>query len=91
MFATLLPQPDSPTIPSVSPFSDGERSAVDRLDHSVVGVEVDLQVLDLEQDSLVPNPRVEVRVGDVDDQVADDDEERAEQGDSLDHGQVGAS
>ena len=49
MFATLLPQPDSPTIPSVSPLLDGERGPVDRLDDAVVGVEVDLQVLNLKQ------------------------------------------
>ena len=45
---TLLPDPDSPTTPSVSPGWT-ERDAVDGLDHAVVGREVDLQVLDLEQ------------------------------------------
>ena len=36
---TLLPEPDSPTIPSVLPAVDRERDAVDRLDEAVLGVE----------------------------------------------------
>ena len=39
---TLLPDPDSPTIPSVSPGWIDVRDAVDRLDDAVVGLEVDL-------------------------------------------------
>ncbi len=34
---TLLPQPDSPTIPSVSPGADRERDAVDCVDRSAIG------------------------------------------------------
>ena len=46
---TVLPQPDSPTTPSVSPRSMREVDAVDRLHHAVVGGEVGLQAPDLEQ------------------------------------------
>ncbi len=49
MLATLLPQPDSPTMPSVLPLLDRERDAVHGLDHAVLGLEVDPQVLYLEQ------------------------------------------
>ena len=45
---TLLPQPDSPTRPSVSPRRDREVDAVDRPHHAVAGEEVGLQPLDLE-------------------------------------------
>ena len=44
---TLLPQPDSPTTPSVSPRLDGERHAVDGPHHAVARVEMRLQVVDL--------------------------------------------
>ena len=47
MFATLLPEPDSPTMPEHLAALDLEREAVDRLDDALVGLEVDLQVLDL--------------------------------------------
>ena len=59
-----------------------ERDAVDGLDEAVLGREVDLEVLHLEQrlalHSRVPHPRVEEGVDDVDDEVRDDDEEAAE-------------
>ncbi len=45
---TDLPEPDSPTMPSVWPAVDRVGEPVDGLDDAVVGVEVDLQVLDLE-------------------------------------------
>ena len=45
---TLLPQPDSPTIASVSPRAEREGHAVDGLDEAAARVEVGLQVLDLE-------------------------------------------
>ena len=49
MFATLLPEPDSPTIPSISPSrTSSERPSTALTTPSSV-VEVDLQVLDLEQ------------------------------------------
>ena len=43
---TLLPQPDSPTIPSVSPGAIVERDAVDGVDRAAVGPELDAQVVD---------------------------------------------
>ena len=46
---TVLPQPDSPTTPSVSPRVDGEVDAVDGVQPAVVGGEVGLQAVDLEQ------------------------------------------
>ena len=49
MLATLLPQPDSPTIPSVSPGSTANETPSTALTTPVVGVEVDPQVVDLEQ------------------------------------------
>ena len=46
---TLLPEPDSPTMPSVLPSLDRERDAVDRLHDAVVRLEVGLEVVDLEE------------------------------------------
>ena len=46
---TLLPQPDSPTIASVSPGIDVEAHAVDRAHDAVARVEVRLQVVDAQQ------------------------------------------
>ena len=67
---TDLPDPDSPTIPNVCAAIDGVGDAVDGPDEAVLGLEVDLEVLDLEQRShLVPHPRVDERVQDVDDQA----------------------
>ena len=52
----VLPQPDSPTSPSVLPARDRERHAVDRLhvrddalEHALVDREVDLEVLHLKE------------------------------------------
>ena len=46
---TLLPQPDSPTMPSVRPASTVKLDAVDRGELAVVGREVGAQVAHLEQ------------------------------------------
>ena len=46
---TLLPDPDSPTMPSVSPGWIVYEIAVDGLHDAVVGREMDRQVLDLQQ------------------------------------------
>ena len=46
---TLLPQPDSPTIPSVSPRAIVERDAVDGVDRAPRGPELDPQAVDGEQ------------------------------------------
>ena len=45
----LLPQPDSPTIASVSPEATLEVDAVHRLDDALPRIEPGAQVLDLEQ------------------------------------------
>ena len=49
MLATLLPRPGLADDPERLAALDAERDAVDRLDDAVVGLEVDLEVLDLEQ------------------------------------------
>ncbi len=49
---TLLPEPDSPTMPSTSPGLERERDAVDRAHDAVLGAERDAQVAYLEQRSL---------------------------------------
>ena len=49
---TVLPQPDSPTTPSVSPRLDRQIDAVDRAHHAVIGREMRLEPADFEQRSL---------------------------------------
>ena len=51
---TDLPQPDSPTMPSVLPLGDGEVDAIDRLDRAIHDVEVGAEIIDLED---VPRTR----------------------------------
>ena len=46
---TLLPEPDSPTIPSALPRSTRVGDAVDGLDDAVVGLEMHREVADIEQ------------------------------------------
>ena len=46
---TLLPQPDSPTMPSVSPGSTANETPSTAWTDAVLGVELDPQVFDLEQ------------------------------------------
>ena len=50
---TLLPDPDSPTMPSVRPAFDPEAQAVDGLDQTVVGAEVHPQVTDVQERAVV--------------------------------------
>ncbi len=93
-FVTLFPEPDSPTMPKVSPRLDREREPVDGVNDAVRRRELDRQVLDLEQRLAARGAhwyrtlRVEVGVDDVDDQVHDDDGDCADQDDGDDHGQV---
>ena len=49
MAVTVLPQPDSPTIPRVRPFLQLEGQAVDCLHQATLGVEARLKVLNLQQ------------------------------------------
>ena len=58
---TLLPQPDSPTTPSVSPRVDRKIDAVDRVHHAVVGGEMGLQAADLEQALAIAPPHITLR------------------------------
>ena len=46
---TVLPEPDSPTIPSVLPWSRRERHPLDGLHAAAAGGEGDVEVLDLEE------------------------------------------
>ena len=46
---TVLPEPDSPTIPTTSPASSDERQPVDRAHDAVLGAERDAEVAHLEQ------------------------------------------
>ena len=90
---TLLPEPDSPTMPSVLPSLDRERDAVDRLHDAVVRLEVGPEVVDLEESasSVEADARIDEGVGNVDHDVEDDDAERREDDDALDHRQVEVS
>ena len=45
---TVLPQPDSPTMPSVSPGSTCKRHAVDRAHGALPELDLGAQVLDLQ-------------------------------------------
>ncbi len=45
---TLLPEPDSPTSPSVSPLPIVKLTSADGVDGAAAGEEVDLEVVDLE-------------------------------------------
>jgi len=46
---TLLPHPDSPTRPSVSPARILKSTPFDRFNHPMIGIEIGMQVLDVEQ------------------------------------------
>ncbi len=108
---TDLPEPDSPTMPRVWPALELEADAVDRLHQAVVGREVDVQVVDVEErrgrEAVVDgttcrgrtacagsgrsgqtHSRVDHAVQQVDDQVGHDDEERGDQDQPDDDGQV---
>ena len=47
--STVLPEPDSPTMPSVLPWSSVKRDALDGPQRPAAGGEGDVEVLDLEQ------------------------------------------
>ena len=86
---TLLPEPDSPTMPSVSPFSTEKLTPSTAWTIAVVRPERRPEVRDLEErPSGEPDPRVEEGVQEVDDQVEDDDRDRREDDDPDDHRQV---
>ena len=84
---TLLPEPDSPTMPSVLPFSTEKLTPSTALTMPSSVRKCVSQVADLEKrhrSSLgQPDPRVDPGVEEVDDQVEDDDRERREHDDAL--------
>src|SRR3954447_16734015 len=97
---TLLPEPDSPTMPSVLPFSSEK---VEPLTAWTMPSSVSNRTLrsltsrngrgvtwpmDNGSPSAQPHARVDDAVQQVDDQVHEDDEERGKQGDTEDHRQV---
>ena len=49
MAVTLLPEPDSPTMPRTLPALELERDTVDRVHDSVFGRELDVEVVHLEE------------------------------------------
>src|ERR1700755_706200 len=90
---TLLPEPDSPTMPSVRPSStENETPSTARTTPSAVRNLTSRSAISrrglTRAGSRVPPPRVEQRVDDVDDEIGHDDEEGSEQDGPLDHGQV---
>src|ERR1044072_3697837 len=89
--ATLLPAPDSPTIATTSPAPSSNetpstacstpRSVLNETFRSATESRGTVPVAGLAIGALPePHARVELRVGDVDQRVEDDDEEGAEQG-----------
>ena len=52
-FVTLLPHPDSPTMPRVLPGSTANETPSTARPRAVVGVELDAQVLDLEEGAAI--------------------------------------
>src|SRR4051794_5584399 len=85
---TLLPEPDSPTMPSALPrwTSYETPSTAFTIPSSVSKWTVRSRTLSRGSD--IADARVDERVEDVDDQVRDDDEERPEEHRSLDHREV---
>src|SRR6266542_5068774 len=87
---TLFPQPDSPTMPSVWPFSiENETPSTARTIPSSVWKDVCRSLTSRSAKGLgEPDARVDPGVQDVDQQVEDDDREGGEDDHALDHGQV---
>ncbi len=88
---TVLPEPDSPTIPSVCPVPTSYEipSTACTTPSSVVNSTRRSAPRAARRWALTSTALADrERVGDVDDQVGDDDEERAEQHGALDHRQV---
>src|SRR3954452_25620243 len=86
---TLLPEPDSPTIPSALPgYTSYEMPSTAFTRPSSVS-KCTYRSRTLRSGSGIFHARVDEGVEDVHDQVHDDDEERADQNGALDHRQVG--
>src|SRR4051794_11236137 len=90
---TLLPEPDSPTMPSAWPrvTSYETPSTAFTIPSSVSKWTVRSRTLRRGSEAIllgIADARIDHRVQDVHDQVRDDDEERAEQDRALDHREV---
>src|SRR3954447_20513054 len=89
MAVTLLPEPDSPTMPSTSPARTvNETPSTARISPSSVLKDTRRSRTSRRRASGNAHPRVEDAVEDVDDRVGDDDEERRVDGGRHDHRQV---
>ena len=51
--STVLPEPDSPTMPSALPRSSEKRDAVDGAHQPALGAEVRLEIVDVEQHAVL--------------------------------------
>ena len=87
-FVTLLPEPDSPTTPSVSPRESVNEQVGDGLDDAVARREANGQVAHVEETAVeslasrVAHSRVEERVDDVDHEVHDRDRDGGDEHDA---------
>src|ERR1041385_6250942 len=89
---TLLPEPDSPTIASVLPFStENDTPSTARTMPSSVWKCVRRSLTSRSANSAQPDPRVDPGVQDVDQEVERDHHDRCEHDRPDDHGQVEGS
>src|SRR3954471_20742927 len=86
---TLLPEPDSPTMPSARPRSTSYEIPSTAFTSPSSVSKCTYRSRTLRSGSGIFHTRVDEGVEDVDDQVRDDDEERADQDSCLDHGKCG--
>src|SRR4029453_4775480 len=87
---TLLPDPDPPTRPRLVPRSTGvETPSTACTTPSRVRKETRRSRMSRSGATSVANSRVEERICDVDDEVGDDDEDRAEEHGALDRREIG--
>src|SRR5918911_1097110 len=85
---TLLPEPDSPTMPSAWPRSTVYETPSTAFTRPSSVSKWTFRSRTTSSGSGISDPRVDDRVQHVDDQVGEDDEERADQHRALDHRQV---
>src|SRR3954463_4621197 len=85
---TLLPEPDSPTMPSALPRCTSYETPSTAFTTPSSVSKWTVRSRTLRSGSGIADARVDDGVEDVDDQVRDDDEERAEQHRALDHREV---
>src|ERR1700704_2329929 len=85
---TLLPEPDSPTIPSASPARTSYEMPSTAFTRPSSVWKCTYRSRTVSSGSGIFHARVDERIEDVDDQVGDDDEEGTDQDGALDHRQV---